>query len=159
VATPEKRPLHIYADTSVFGGCFDPPFLDASRRFFRLVRQRKVVILLSEVVDRELQGAPGSVQRILRSLPDRACRSVKITDEVLALRKAYLVAGVVTQRSMNDAEHVAAATVAKASAIVSWNFRDIVRPDRIRGYNQVNLRLGYGELTIQNPREVLDGEE
>jgi hypothetical protein len=30
----------------------------------------------------------------------------------------------------------------------------IVRLDRIKGYNQVNLSLGYGILTIVSPKEV-----
>jgi hypothetical protein len=52
-----------------------------------------------------------------------------------------------------------AATAAGADAIVSWNFRGIVGPERIRGYNRINLRLGYGDLTILTPGEVLRDEE
>ena len=77
-----------------------------------------------------------------------------ITEEVLALRDAYLAAGVVGPQRLDDAGHVAAATVARADAIVSWNFRHIVRLDKIRAYNQVNLLHGYGILTILTPKEV-----
>jgi len=31
--------IRIYADTSVYGGCFDPEFEEASRAFFDQVRQ------------------------------------------------------------------------------------------------------------------------
>ena len=58
------------------------------------------------------------------------------------------------QRWLDDATHVAAATIARADAIVSWNFRHIVRLDRIKAYNQVNLANGYGILTIVSPRDV-----
>jgi hypothetical protein len=44
--------------------------------------------------------------------------------------------------------------VSRVDAIVSWNFKHIVRLDRIKGYNQVNLSLGYGILTIVSPKEV-----
>jgi len=37
---------------------------------------------------------------------------------------------------------------------VSWNFRHIVKLDKIKGYNQVNLLSGYGLLTIVSPKEV-----
>ena len=50
---------------------------------------------------------------------------------------------------------VAAATVARADAIVSWNFRHIVRLDKIKGFNQVNFEIGYAHLTIISPKEVL----
>lgn len=69
---------------------------------------------------------------------------------------AYLSEGIVGERSRNDATHVAAATVARADAIISWNFRHIVRLDRIRAYNQVNLLNGHGILTILTPREVCE---
>jgi hypothetical protein len=50
--------------------------------------------------------------------------------------------------------HVAAATAARADAIVSWNFRHIMRLDKMRAYNQINLSNGYGILTIISPKEV-----
>lgn len=42
----------------------------------------------------------------------------------------------------------------RADAIISWNFKHIVRLDRIRGFNSVNLREGYGMITILSPKEV-----
>ena len=159
VATPEKIPLRIYADTSVFGGCFDPPFLEASRRFFRLVRRQRVALLLSEVVGRELEDAPPRIRRILESLRRRAVREVEITEAVVSLAEAYLAAEIVGRASREDATHVAAATVARADAIVSWNFKDIVGPERIRGYNRINLQAGYGLLTILPPGMVLPDDK
>jgi hypothetical protein len=145
----------VYADTSVFGGCFDPPFLEGSRRFFRLVRRQRVMVLLSEVVGRELESAPSRIRRILLSLPRRSIHEVEITAAVMDLAEAYLAARVVGPGSREDATHVAAATVARADAIASWNFRDIVRAARIRGYNAINLRQGYGSMTILPPGKVL----
>jgi predicted nucleic acid-binding protein len=154
-----KTPVRIYVDTSVFGGCFDPPFSSASRRFFRLVRRGRILVLLSDLVARELRPAPSRVRRILGSMRKEAVREVEISEAVAVLADAYLAAGIVPAASLDDATHVAAATVAGADAIVSWNFRGIVGPERIRGYNRINLRLGYGDLTILTPGEVLPDEE
>lgn len=77
-----------------------------------------------------------------------------VHDEVLELAAAYLEAGVVGKQWLDDATHVAAATIARADAIVSWNFRHIVRLDKIKAYNQVNLAKEYGVLTIVSPVEV-----
>jgi hypothetical protein len=66
----------------------------------------------------------------------------------------YINEGVVTSKSINDATHVAAATIARADAIISWNFKHIVRLDKMKGYNQINLLNGYGILTIISPLEV-----
>lgn len=65
------------------------------------------------------------------------------------------MAKVVGPKSRNDATHVAYATVARADAIVSWNFKDIVRLDRMKGYNRVNFEKGYGILEIVSPKEVV----
>ena len=54
---------------------------------------------------------------------------------------------------------VADATVARADAIVSWNFRHIVRVDKMRAYNQVNLQTGFGLLSIVSPQEVRFDED
>ncbi|EMO72840.1 hypothetical protein LEP1GSC120_0400 [Leptospira santarosai str. 200702252] len=40
--------------------------------------------------------------------------------------------------------------------LISWNFKHIVRLDRIQGYNVVNEKLGYSSLEIRDPMEVLN---
>lgn len=50
--------------------------------------------------------------------------------------------------------HIALATIAEVDAIVSWNFRHIVRLEKIRLFNAVNVELGYPVLSILSPREV-----
>jgi len=58
------------------------------------------------------------------------------------------------RKSYEDCIHVAAATISRAHAIVSWNFKHIVRLDKIRAFNTVNLTLGYGMITILSPVDV-----
>ncbi|HEV2233815.1 MAG TPA: hypothetical protein VGW37_12170 [Terriglobia bacterium] len=148
------KALRVYVDTSVFGGCFDDEFAAESVRFFDLARAGKVKILVSEVVMRELAGAPARVHEVLGSLPAGALARVSLTREVIDLRNAYLSAGILDPESTDDATHVAAATVARADAIVSWNFKHIVRIDKMRAYNHVNLQTGFGLLSIVSPQEV-----
>ncbi len=149
------KALRIYADTSVIGGCCDMEFAKDSLRLMELVRRKRMVLLLSDIVIAELIGAPARVQAIVKSLPVSEIENVAITKEVLALRDAYLRAKILSQRWSDDAAHVAAATVARADAIASWNFQHIVRLDKMKAYNQVNLLRGYGMLTIVTPREVV----
>jgi hypothetical protein len=44
--------------------------------------------------------------------------------------------------------------LAHRALVVSWHFRHIVKLDKIKGYNEVNLLNGYGLLTIVSPKEV-----
>jgi hypothetical protein len=53
---------------------------------------------------------------------------------------------------------VALATLARVDVLVSWNRRHIVKLQRIRGFNSVNLMSGYDTLEIRNPKEVLPDE-
>ncbi|HUU82407.1 MAG TPA: hypothetical protein VM243_02780 [Phycisphaerae bacterium] len=153
------KPMRVYADTSVFGGCLDSEFAKESRRFFELVRSGQVVLLISEVVVEELAGAPPEVQEVLKSLPTGSLVPVELTPEILELREAYLAAGIISRKFADDATHVAAATAARADALVSWNFKHLVRIDRVRGYNQVNLQNGFGLLSIVSPQEVWVGDD
>ena len=102
----------------------------------------------------ELRDAPERVSDIVTSIPIEIIERVEITDEVFVLRDAYLQAGIVGKRWTDDATHVAAATVARADALVSWNFKHIVRLDKMKLYNQINLLNGYGVLTIISPKEL-----
>jgi predicted nucleic acid-binding protein len=148
------KPLRVYVDTSVIGGCFDEEFAEDSRRLLAAAAEGRIVLLLGPVVLRELASAPRQVVDVLSRLPASSVERVELTDEVVALRDAYIAADILGPRWEDDAAHVASATVAGADAIASWNFRHIVRLDKMKAYNQVNQRRGYGVLTIVSPREV-----
>jgi len=151
---PRPARLRVYTDTSVIGGCHNRQFAADSLRLIELARLDHVRILLSAVVIKELEKAPPAVQSVLAGLPETAIEIVPITAEVVSLRDAYLKAGIVRPRWTDDATHVAAASVARADAIVSWNFKHIVHLGKIRWYNQINRGLGYHDLTIVTPSMV-----
>jgi hypothetical protein len=71
------------------------------------------------------------------------------------LQDAYLSASVVSKRYANDALHVAQATIARADVIVSWNFKHLVNPSRIRAFNGVNMAQGYGQIIIMTPSDII----
>ncbi|MGH2569414.1 MAG: hypothetical protein ACRDGA_13835 [Bacteroidota bacterium] len=138
----------------MIGGYFDPEFEKDSRRFINAVKDGRIVMLLSEVVIQEILQAPENVQNVLASIPASSTEKVSLSKEIIELRNAYIEAGILSPKWIDDATHVAAATVARADAIVSWNFAHIVRLDKMKSYNQVNLISGYGILTIVSPQEV-----
>jgi hypothetical protein len=150
------RRLRVYADTSVFGGCFDEEFARESRGLFADIRAGKFLLILSATTALELAEAPERVREVLTSLPSEAVEVVSAPEEIAVLRDAYIAAGVVSEGAALDAEHIAAATVADADVVVSWNFKHIVHYDKIRGYNAVNLLQGYKSLAIHSPKEVVE---
>ncbi len=148
--------VRVYVDTSVFGGVHDEEFAEHSRRFFQGVQSGKYMVLFSAETVRELGDAPQEVKGILDRIPPDCLRRVAMGPEIEELAQAYISAGVVGRASESDALHVAAATVARADVIVSWNFKHIVNYDRIHKYNGVNALNGYPSIEIYSPREMCD---
>ena len=151
--------IRVYADTSVFGGVLDKEFSEASKRFFRQVAEGDYVVLLSGETLRELAGAPEAVREIWRNLDPEVIEEIEISVEVEQLARAYIEAGVLQMALLSDALHVAAATVFGADLILSWNFKHMVNFNRIRGFNGVNVRMGYRSMSIMSPLEIGDDEE
>jgi hypothetical protein len=154
------HPLRVYADISVFGGVFDEEFARPSRAFFEQVRQGRFQLVSSVLVEREVEESPLEVQHLFAEIRGRA-ELLDVSEAAVRLQAAYLAAGVVTRQWDGDALHVAVATVAGCSAIVSWNFKHIVHISKIRWHNAVNALHGYAELAIHSPVEVVtyEGEE
>jgi len=148
------RRVRVYCDTSVFGGFHDEEFAEATRRFFDEVQHGRYVILISPTTLDELSRAPRKTQSVLQSVADENIEELELTAEVTRLAQAYLAAGVLGKASRGDAAHVAAASVAGADLILSWNFRHIVNYERIQKFNAVNLMNGYRALDIRSPQEI-----
>ena len=66
---------------------------------------------------------------------------------------------IVSRKSVDDAMHVALATVSNARMIVSWNFKHIVNFQKIPLYNAVNKLKGYDSIEIYSPQEVIEYED
>ena len=84
---------------------------------------------------------------------------VELSKEVTDLGHAYITEKVVGKTSREDCLHIALATIHKADILVSWNFKHIVNVRRIRGYNSVNLKMGYSTIDIRSPKEITGYEE
>ncbi len=150
--------MRLYADTSVFGGLFDEEFQEASRVFFEEIREGRLQLVVSTLVEDELRDAPDGVRNTWNEvLPLAELREV--TDQAISLSDAYLNAGVVSPKWKRDCLHVALATVAHCAMIVSWNFRHIVNYRKIHHYNAVNAMEGYPIISIYSPLEVTGDEE
>lgn len=151
--------LRLYLDTSVFGGVFDEEFQIESKRLFDAIKKKKAFVMISDVVLEELEAAPEKVKAVLNEIPKDQLILVDTTLDAIKLRDEYLVRKILTPKSTDDATHVALATINRADAIVSWNFKHIVRLDKMKQYNQVNFSLGYGILAIVSPKEVVFDEK
>ena len=101
---------------------------------------------------------PRTAQALHAELIDGGTELLAVSTESMGLLNKYLEKEILGPRFQNDMLHIALATIANVDVLVSWNFRHIVRLDKIRPFNSVNIECGYKSLTIYSPREVVPGE-
>jgi hypothetical protein len=100
------------------------------------------------------------VKELLFKYPKDFFERVELTDEAIKLADTYIVEKVVGKTSIEDCRHIAMATIYKVAVLSSWNFKHIVNLHRIKGYNSVNLKLGYTMIEIRSPKDLVNyGDE
>lgn len=153
------KKIRVYVDTSAIGGCFDPEFSSWSNSLFSDFRKGTLLPLSSSVVEKEVSYAPSEVQEKFREFLALDPEIIPINSEIIDLRNVYLKKGILKPKFSNDLLHIAIATYANADVLVSWNFRHIVRFDKIILYNAANIELGYKAIQTYSPREVTKNEK
>ena len=150
--------MRVYVETSVVGGKFDIEFERQTNPFWDAVTSGKIQVILSDLLEAELEGSPAHVREFYRQLPESQIERIDSTDESDGLAMQYIAKGVVGKSSLADCKHIALATLARADVLVSWNYKHVVNVSRIIGYNDVNEKLGYPRIEIRTPNEVIYAE-
>jgi predicted nucleic acid-binding protein len=150
--------LRIYIDNSVIGGYFDEEFEDATKRLFDRIKAKDFDIYYSEVNETELSLAPQYIRDIKKLIPTDCYKYLELTEDAKKLAETYVIEKALGQASMNDAYHIAIASVNRLDCLISWNFKHIVNFSKIKLFNSINLKLGYPLIDIRTPLEFLKDE-
>jgi predicted nucleic acid-binding protein len=148
----------IYLDTSVFGGYYDNEFQEFTKPLFERINNGEFKILLSGVLQKELEPAPEKIVKLVTELKAEYTEFLDEDEDAVELATEYIAEEVVGQTSYADCLHIALATISRADLLVSWNFKHIVNIERIRGYNSINIKNGYKQLEIRSPRDLMHYE-
>lgn len=143
----------IYLDTSVIGGCFDYEFQQWSNALFEDMRKEKFRAVISFLVAAEISDAPQKVKEKYQQLLKNA-EIIKENGNTESLLNSYLTHNILPERFIDDMSHIALATAACVDLLVSWNFKHIVRYDKIHLFNAVNIEHGFKTIQIYSPREL-----
>jgi predicted nucleic acid-binding protein len=146
----------IYIDTSIVGGFYDDEFCEATIKLFERLDNNEIIFVVSDLLDIELINAPERVRTLLNNYPREKFQRVELSEESVKLANFYIEEKVVGKTSLEDCRHIALATIYKVDVLASWNFKHIVNLDRIKGYNSVNLRLGYQMIEIRSPKDLIN---
>ena len=145
-----------YFDTSVIGGVYDTEFEEHSTILMEKVKLGQIKAVISELAEEEIMKARKEIRDFYKSLTKENIEFVEITKDALLLADTYIAEKVVGKTSKDDCLHIGMATVCKVDLLVSWNFKHIVNIYRIRGYNAVNIKLGFPPLEIRSPKDIVE---
>ena len=145
----------LYLDTSVIGGYFDAEWQEPTRELWRQMEMGLFGFVTSVITSHELHR--GARQEILDLFEHtfHPGMILDVSDDAKALARAYLRHGVLTEKSIDDATHVAVCTMARIKYLVSWNFKHLVNEQRRDAFNGVNLLQGRQLVRIVSPRELI----
>ena len=145
--------MKIYLDTSVPNAYFDersPARQEATKEFWKRLTRHQVFI--SELVINEIKAIGNeSLRTDLLELVKGFKSLSSETEEVKALAKEYVTRGLIPVKYIEDAIHVAVASVNSLDALISWNFEHIVKLQTKREVNVINVLVGYNQLEIIEP--------
>lgn len=152
------RPLRYYVDTSVWNFLLEegrPEHRAVTERFFAEIG-RLGTLGISDVVLDEMQRASSTRRHSLQQLVDRhRPELLERTEEADELADHYVGAGLIPALYRNDALHIALAVTHDFDVLVSWNFEHLVKLKTRLGVNGLNKMLGYREIEIVSPEEVV----
>jgi len=160
------RSLRIYLDTSIVNFLFAedaPEKMAATPQFWgKLDGGHGMLPFVSSIVEREIGRTRAEVKRhrlraALEGLPVTVVDAAALEPELTNLAASYLEAGVLPEDSMEDALHVAIATILELDVLASWNYKHLANYRRELRFAGVNATLGYSKTPrLMTPLELSD---
>ena len=156
------RKLKVYLDTSVISHLLQedvPEKMADTRKLWDMFKEGKYDVYLSTVTLEEIADCPEPKKsKMYDYLEQINYTPIKITDDVSDIAQQIIDMGILTRKSYDDCQHIAAAVVNACDCIISWNFKHIVNIKTIRGVRAITNLEGYKPIEILNPSVLLESE-
>lgn len=154
------KKIKYYLDTTIFNFVFaegNPEKKDITQKLFHDLPLAAEGIYISDEVIREISRAPEPRRSQLeRLLKETNPLLLEIDMEAEGLAERYIKEGIIPERYRGDALHIAVSATNGIEAIISWNYEHIVKLKTRIMVNGINRLLGYREIEICSPEEVVE---
>ncbi len=154
------KKIKYYLDTTIFNFIFaegDAEKKDITVKLFKDLPLLSDGIYISDEVIREVSRAPEPRKSQLEGLiRETNPLLLEIDLEVEELSERYIKEGIIPEKYRSDAIHIAVAVINEIDVIVSWNFEHIVKLKTRVMVDGVSKLLGYREIEICSPEEVVE---
>ena len=154
------KKIKYYLDTTIFNFVFaegDTEKKDITVQLFKDLPSISNGIYISDEVIREINRAPEPRKsQLVGQLEETKPLLLEVDIEAEELAERYVKEGIIPERYRSDAVHIAVAVINGIEVIVSWNFEHIVKLKTRVMVNGINRLLGYHEIEICSPEEVIE---
>jgi predicted nucleic acid-binding protein len=158
-----RSTLKVYLDTSVISYLLQedaPEKMADTLKLWDMFKSGKYDVYLSTVTLEEVNDCHEPKRsEMLRFLEQIEYTPIVITSEMSDVAQQIIDMKILTQKSYDDCQHIAAAVIYGCDCIISWNFKHIVNIKTIRGVRAITNLKGYKPLEILNPSVLLESEE
>lgn len=154
---PKSR---VYIDTSVLGAIHDVedlPRVEVTKQLLKILKAKsEFTPFISNIVIEEIEKAPSDIRGDLKKIiMDIDVEILYETNTCIELVNEYLKRRIIPQKFRDDARHIAVAVINNIDVIVTWNCRHMANIEKKRVINAVNMMLGYRQIDIVTPLEVV----
>lgn len=154
------KKLKVYLDTTIINfAIYDKSSekKDLTLKLIEDIKSGKYEAFISDVVLLEINAAPEDIALKLRDIvKEISPEELDLDEEARDLADKYIEEGITPEKYRDDALHIAIASANDLDVIISWNFQHIVKLKTKREVLGVNALMGYKEIDIYSPLEVVD---
>ena len=154
--------LKVYLDTSVISHLLQedvPEKMADTRQLWEMFCSNRYDVYLSTVTLEELKGCSEPKQsQLFDYLGQIDYTLIQINDKIEEIALQIIEMGILTKKSYDDCQHIAAAIISECDCIISWNFKHIVNIKTIRGVRAITNLKGHKPIEILNPSVLLESE-
>ena len=162
INTMNDRKLKVYLDTSVVSYLQQedvPERMAETLRLWKKFMSGCYDIFLSSMTTLEVNRCKeGKLSYLNNKLREIKYNEILIGDKELNLAREIISTGILTEKSFDDCQHIAAAVLSECDIIVSWNFKHLVNIKTIQGVRKITQLKGFKDIEIMNPTTLLEME-
>ncbi len=151
--------IEYYIETSIWNFLFvedSPEKRSITIEFFKKMDERDIYV--SQVVlDEIARTSEPRLSELSNAISSYQPEVLPAHPEILNIANEYIDRDIFTEKYRDDAVHIAYACYYGIDAIISWNFKHIVRLKTKREVKSINVILGLNTPNIVSPEEVLYG--
>ncbi|MEW6558143.1 MAG: hypothetical protein AB1349_12475 [Elusimicrobiota bacterium] len=160
-----QQKLKVYLDSTIIGFSVNTKEIEKCKeanKLLEMIRKNIFDGFISYLTIKEIEQSPVWIYELLSKKIETSNLTIIKTNnekEIFTLREKYLEKKIIPRHFEEDAEHIAIATFYSMDALVSYNFKHIVRIETMIGVNEINVKFSYKEILLCQPMEVIKYEE